>query len=83
MNVILTNFPFNQPKREHRLYKLHAASMIKTNNKDLSKVFRDMESEHVAKFSDFMKKYGTGQATLEELNNLMNLCVENEVKLYE
>ncbi|XP_026318681.1 secernin-1-like [Hyposmocoma kahamanoa] len=71
-----------EPKREHRLYKLHAESVIKTNNKNLSKIFRDMENEQLAKTSEFMNKYETGQATLEELNNLMHVCVENEIKLY-
>lgn len=57
--------------------------MIKANNKNLSKIFRDMENGHFALTSDFMKRYGTGQAILEELNNLMKDCVEDEVKLYK
>lgn len=65
------------------MYQLHAESMKAANNKNLSKVFRDMENEHLDKTSDFMKRYEAGQATLEELNNLMYDCVENEVKLYE
>lgn len=42
-----------------------------------------MENEQLAEASDFMKKYESGEATLEQLDNLMNVCVENEIKLYE
>lgn len=41
-----------------------------------------MEEENFVKISDFMKKFETGQAKLDELDSLMNDCVEKELVLY-
>lgn len=57
--------------------------MIKFNNNNVSKQFRDMENKRIVQINEFMKKYESGEATLDELNSLMDLCVEDEMKLYE
>ncbi|XP_032527207.2 secernin-3 [Danaus plexippus] len=70
------------PNREHHLYKLHSAHVLKNNNEKMSKVLADIENGCIAEITDFMKKYELKEKNINELDDLMKKCVETEVKLY-
>ncbi|XP_041987411.1 secernin-2 [Aricia agestis] len=72
----------NEPKREHKLYKLHAEHVVRANNDKISKVLQEMEDGCIAEIADFIQKYTKKEKTLGELDDLMKKCVETEVKLY-
>ncbi|CAG5024124.1 unnamed protein product [Parnassius apollo] len=72
----------NEPKREHLLYKLHAKHVLRSNNKNITKVLHEMEEGCLADVADFTKRYDARQAAVSELDSLMKKCVDTEVKLY-
>ncbi|XP_059055247.1 secernin-3 isoform X1 [Achroia grisella] len=72
----------NEPLREHYLYSLHAARVIKSDNETIIKILQDTENGYIDKIEDYIRTLDSGHSTLHELDCIMKECVETEVKLY-
>ncbi|XP_047543937.1 secernin-3 [Vanessa atalanta] len=69
------------PKREHNLYKLHTENVAKSNNDKVTELLREIENGCLSEIADFIQKYAKKEKTVNELDDLMKKCVENEIQI--
>lgn len=71
----------DEPKREHYLYKIHAEHVAKEENKKITELLREIENGCLIQMEDFIQKYERAEKKVTELDNLMEVCVENELRV--
>ncbi|XP_045458321.1 secernin-3 [Melitaea cinxia] len=68
-------------EREHYLYKLHTEHVARAHNEKISELLRDVENGCIAEIEDFIQKYKSKEKNINDLDDLMKKCVENEIQI--
>lgn len=70
-----------QVEREHHLYKLHTEHVARARNEKISELLRDVENGCITEIEDFIQKYKSKENNINDLDDLMKKCVENEIQI--